>query len=128
MVDQIIEFETAKTAKKKGFDIPWGVGNSRGVFDAYREDGKLGSCVLSDGLYDIQAPTQSLLQKWLREKHNISISVEFKLDKHPILKYFTLVYNIKARHIQHNRELKNTYEEALEVGLKEGLQLIQTNK
>jgi len=121
MTDQIIEF---KTAKKKGFDIPWGINNRRGVFDAYREDGKLGSCVLSDGLYDIQAPTQSLLQKWLREKHNIII---FLGPTTTVGKYAVEVDTIEE-HYHSETLIYDTYELALEKGLKEGLKLIKNEK
>ena len=67
----------------------------------------------SDGRnYFYSAPTQSELQKWLRDKHNILVLID-RGDK----PYITF---------QHNRSKEDfdTYEEALEKGLQEALKLI----
>ena len=63
-------------------------------------------------------PTQSLLQKWLREIHNIHIEINRTYEKG----YYTYEYFIDK-----NNQLfgfKN-FEEALEKGLLEGLKLIK---
>lgn len=74
------------------------------------------------------SPTQSLLQKWLREKHKIHISI------YPIKNYWQMDLRCcdleKLCHISFvdcNNEFK-TYEEALEQGLKETLTLIKNGK
>ena len=73
MEDELIKFETAKLAKEKGFDIPckksyWV--NPDGEFwlasYSYDRDRYLGRPWLL-------VPTQSLLQRWLREVHNIHV-------------------------------------------------------
>tara|TARA_R110000796_G_scaffold18980_3_gene57159 strand:- start:4014 stop:4376 length:363 start_codon:yes stop_codon:yes gene_type:complete len=116
MEEKLITFETAKLAKDKGFDMPWGVDNSRGVFDAYTGDGKLGCCVLSDGIYDIQAPTQSLLQQWLRDERGLSVLID--LGAH---EYVHKIYDVNKGEMISRNNLNGTYEEALERGLLESL-------
>lgn len=59
MKEQLISFETAKLANEKGFKFDWQIN-----FD-----------IFDDSLF-INSPTQSLLQKWLREEKKIHISVE----------------------------------------------------
>ena len=79
-------------------------------------------------LETFSAPTQSLLQKWLREVHNIEIYVhKFK----PNGAYPKGYYCVSRPLIHYSNEVKDwiftnfkTYEEALEVGLQEGLKLL----
>ena len=64
MKDQLITFETAIQAKEKGFDIR----TERAYYgDSWTEStgGK------SHGKEEAYAPTQSLLQKYFREKHEL---------------------------------------------------------
>lgn len=156
MEEQLITFETAKLAKKKGFN-------------PFKLDEKLTQAIISNGdylyidtsiisttsysfykeddnkaeLYEMRtgevssrygrfntvvdnyfgketsanyyhAPTQSLLQKWLREKHNIFIQINVN-------------FNVR---IYYKDELYDeiftfhSYEGALEKGLQESLKLI----
>jgi hypothetical protein len=73
MEEKLIEFETSQLAKKKGL---------KEAYNYYLKDGKM----MTDEHYKqshhksalkilFPAPTQSLLQKWLREKYNIDIDV-----------------------------------------------------
>ena len=85
----------------------------------------------------ISAPTQSLLQKWLRETYNCIVEVLFQIDKkytNGKIKYIVTVdyYDENFNLFNENNEpdfisliLYNTYEEALEVGLQEALNLIK---
>ena len=132
MEDTLINFETAKLAKEKGFDEK--------VYREYDKSGYLRCTSKSAdvvlGPYDellksteYPAPTQSLLQKWLREVHNIEIYVhKFK----PNGAYPKGYYCVSRPLIHYSNEMKDwiftnfkTYEEALEVGLQEGLKLIK---
>ena len=76
MEEQLIGFETAKLAKEKEFNEK--------VYREYDKSGYLGCTSKSadvvlgpyeELLYskEYPAPTQSLLQKWLREKHKINV-------------------------------------------------------
>ena len=73
MEDELIKFETAKLAKEKGFDLI-----VRYFYSDYSEN-KYIIEEKKDKNYNIQkrmtsAPTQSLLQKWLYEKHQIWVN------------------------------------------------------
>jgi hypothetical protein len=132
MKETLITFETAKLTKEKGFD--WIVS------EAYDLEGNLGN------YYDIvgeepftedntdydalrhNAPTQEVLKKWLREKHNIHMTVDL------------FPHTEKEKMYQVHGDYKNgdywnwvdydgngtfsNYEDALEFGLQEGLKLI----
>lgn len=77
MQEQIISFKTAELAREKGF---CNSGKMMGyVTKFYRPStqtllsyGRTGRSKISDLIY---APTQDLLQKWLREVHNIHITI-----------------------------------------------------
>lgn len=116
MTDQLISFETAVLAKEKGFDIECNIQfHDKGIFQ------------LATPENTFERPTQSLLQKWLREKHNIHIEVYCsKLEKDPSrkwrceIKYISSPFKRTTGHYYIGR----TYEEALEQGLIEALKLI----
>ena len=131
MKDELIQFETAKLAYQKDFRF-----KSEKVYD---EEGTLTR--FSFGLSTITdfngrivfAPTQSLLQRWLREVHNIVVSMrtgdELKDNKF----YYTCIVS----HTRGNGIISiilgwatidgkpiQTYEQLLEKGLLEGLKLL----
>ncbi|HSH24898.1 MAG TPA: hypothetical protein VLA13_05095, partial [Massilibacterium sp.] len=71
MKEQLVTYETAKLAMENGFPQKDGV-------DYYLENGNLSTAPFTDyinGKTIATAPTQSLLQKWLREEHNTQICV-----------------------------------------------------
>ena len=117
MNEQLISFETAKLAKEKGLTY-------NNVGQSYRPDGRFTYGRNDDLFYP--APTQSLLQKWLREKHNIHIVVNPTIEMHWTFGLINLGNeNIKLNGpIVYNNHDYNTYEEALEIGLQEALKLI----
>ena len=135
MTEQLISFEIAKLAKEKGFKIPtkvmykgneksYGHNNEWGI-DEKRLDGEFP--YTNQQWYSI--PTQSVLQKWLREKHKIHIYL-FPLDNNKWgfennsisinLDYIFINYMYKGKEY-------NSYEEALEVGLQEALNFINSD-
>lgn len=111
MKEQLITFETAKLAKEKGVIIKSDI--------AYNS---IGTLEIPRGI-NYYAPTQSLLQKWLREVHNIHTNVHYGLT-------FTFKINgdLKGNDYVDYSEMDKfwgrTYEEALEKGLQEALKLI----
>ncbi len=121
MQEQLIEFETAKLAKEKGFEL-----NSCSYYELvkkgqYRwkfidEEDDLGTWVNEDPKNRIAAPTQSLLQKWLREEHKEHIKVVYMNE--------TNTYNSSLTMRSMGWSNFKTYEEALEKGLQEALKLI----
>lgn len=93
MEDQLITFETAKLAKEK-------------------------ECPLIKTRLNIiisPVPTQSLLQKWLREVHNIHITIWYN--------ELTKKYRIDTPEDLNESEYES-YENALEIVLQEILKLI----
>lgn len=139
--ESLISFETAKLAKEKGFCelVCWYYypdafkinNNPRLIADGIDKDrnttyydGRSNGNILNlwkpnenkSGAF-ISAPTQSLIQKWLREVHNIDVRVANKY------RYYHLVKDQQY----FDRTTYDTYEQALEVGLLEGLKLIKIN-
>jgi hypothetical protein len=126
MTDQLTSFETVKLATEKGFDIITRYGNEASLYDKHgHHTYYMNYGVMYSGLGDgyIPAPTQSLLQKWLREIHNIHIGVrqdvltlKWRVD------FVTMKQDYKMMDVVW--EEKETYEEALEDGLKAALDLV----
>lgn len=120
--DQLISFETAKLAKEKGFNEV-----SSACFDingkshfGINHKNDLGGSVYS-------SPSQSLLQKWLREKHKLHVKIDdWELSKW----YFSLVDGrelpTKKITLREKPFEFSSYEDALERGLEEALKLIET--
>ena len=145
MEEQLITFETAKLAKKKGFNeniahLYLNNGESDYDYDWLRKNSNLNSA-FDDGAI-CTAPTQSLLQKWLRETHNIDVEVirdsevHYRDETRWIVK--TLNWNdikikdfpiaqLKFPDTSHHTDFKS-YEEALEKGLEEALKFIQNER
>lgn len=150
MTEQSISLETAKLAKEKGFYFPVpqyynseerltvnfedsGSNEKTYYFQAnyFNEnwnDGRVvdasnNSCYGCKGssykeVYS--APTQSLLQKWLREVHNIFVGVELIETKYGAAVCRTTDGSL----LLDGFTTTKTYEEALEEGLLEALKLI----
>ncbi len=125
MQEKLIDFETAKLAKEKGFD------NESNIY--YNETGELLNDIYFSSLQPTKlckyfdVPTQSLLQKWLREVHNIE--VETNRIRYSNSKEY--VFDVRSNNVQLKSPLTktfNTYEEALEMGLQEALKLIEIVK
>ena len=156
MKEQLITFETAKLAKDKGFKISCEyayyyrkehfIEDVRNHGDdikveyipprlcktkSINEEKFYGRS--NHEIFVCEAPTQSLLQKWLREEHDIYINLQrmFECNVDPAkFEGFIIHIGCKTFEMEYsiNKELKNlyfnTYEQALEEGLKEGLNLI----
>lgn len=118
MEEQRVNFETAVLAKEKGFKLPLSSANNYWIKDGSR----IASYEwfnLEDFMDYIDAPTQSLLQKWLREEHNIDVLVDkgFLCDNYS--------YEIYHKNDMIDSEyIFKTFEKALEAGLYEALKLI----
>jgi hypothetical protein len=132
MKDQLISFETAKLAKEKGFNIH----TSYNCWVKLLDDSIIHNSEREDKLehertkYYLSQPSQSLLQKWLREKYNIQISILFydngstKIPEYKIEVSHPNTWDEKDEFVKSDF---NTYEKALEIGLKEALKLIKND-
>ena len=127
MEEQLISFETAKLAKEKGFKLPLHSNrnyyNLNGNIHPYNWFNQFELADYTD------APTQSLLQKWLREVHKINIFISSKTIENKTIFIphgrtipDTIKNNLIVDIIQYCTN--NTYEEALEIALFEALKLI----
>ena len=125
MKDELVKFETAKLAKEKRFDVIQRFGVEASLYDNkgkhtyYANYGFMYSG-LNEGY--ISAPTQSLLQRWLREEHNIHIVIRRGWGK-PIW-YDYVIETTTDAFLTFENQSWSTYEEALEEGLKQALELI----
>lgn len=139
MNETLISFETAKLAKEKGFNL-----NSPGFYSCDNPSSeKIGNQLIlrdwerwinfgsedsQEGTMIYSAPTQTMLQKWLREVHNIDIYIfpvysdsTYSLNR-KLLGYTPIIQSIKIDEC--NLKTENTYESALEVALQKALKLI----
>ena len=130
MKDEIIKFETAKLAKENGY---LKINGWMGFVDKFYHPrtktllsmGRTGKTPFNDLIY---APTQSLLQRWLREKHDIFVTVSIPYSEFG--KYSSEVWEnnledgVKILAID-GMTVFTSYEESLEEGLLEALKLIK---
>jgi hypothetical protein len=154
MKESIISLETAILAKEKGFDCDY--------FYHYNEDGQVteNSDIVNIGCEGglstdhhlmnntyagiLIAPTQALLQKWLREEHHIYVSVERcvigsdEWEFGYFIEWLPKENHEDKRRVGSFKEKRSfqdnypynyvgawhTYEEGLEKGLQEALKLI----
>ncbi len=129
MQEERVKFETAKLAKKKGFEQKgskcWVKLLSGKVIHNDEIENKLEH---ERAKYYLSQPTQSLLQKWLREVHNTHLMVEPYYNGEKLLVYgFDLITERAEEETIIEKGFK-TYEEALEIGLQEALKLIPNKK
>jgi hypothetical protein len=122
MTDQLISSETAKLAKEKGF--PKHMLNHPSSNCSYcHGTGTIdtGSHIPSKCMY-CGTCTQSLLQKWLREIHNIAVTA-VRVQWRKYHKYFWELVDNNDNWYE-SRVGYKTYENALEHGLYNVLKLI----
>lgn len=114
MKEQLISIETAKLIPHPKNDAFWNHCEWYYVDTTTKNGYWMGDRGTPD--IDYPAPTQSLLQKWLRDKHNIKVLITWG---------YAWEWNVKTR--EQTTFIKdgtyNTYEEALEDGLKQALNL-----
>lgn len=140
MQDQLVSFKTAKLAKEKGFLEDCLYHYTPGYNEVLENSvyGKEHTSThhLYANSYDfeiqrwgggtkssIAAPTQSLLQKWLREKYDIHISLMIYDDNSWSAQLVCDKADIDTKYAYESYDCM-TYEEALEVGLQEALKSI----
>ena len=137
MKEQLIIFDTAQLAKKKGFDawcyawyyegtlVSWQanimsevVGVKRNYKNFQYKDVKFND---EDSTY--AAPTQSLLHKWLREKHYLTVRVHRDYDGWA---YMIEEFKSGNKMIKGGSAEMPDYEVEFEKGLQEALKLIKS--
>ena len=167
MKEQLINFETAKLAKEKDFNIlqhsyyfedgEFKENSLKGTNGYYGEEYEFNLSEFNENWNDkwltkktgdrcfgcskqkgyletFSAPTQSLLQRWLREVHNIYVESYHDLTSDGTkIQFYTSWGFLQQKDKNGNRNVNGwydeyndwkTYEEALEIGLQEALKLI----
>ena len=135
MEDTLVSYETALLAKEKGFD-------SDDVIQCYRKSGNVtlyskqahtlcasvGKTIFED--FACLAPTQSLLQKWIREKHLLHIEIYgFVSGDEQTRSYYHCIRNMKKYcDLTDDSKTFNSYEDCLEDGLFTALKLIKNGR
>ena len=168
MKEQLINFETAKLAKEKDFNIlqhsyyfedgEFKENSLKGTNGYYGEEYEFNLSEFNENWNDkwltkktgdrcfgcskqkgyletFSAPTQSLLQRWLREVHNIYVESYHDLTSDGTkIQFYTSWGFLQQKDKNGNRNVNGwydeyndwkTYEEALEIGLQEALKLIK---
>jgi hypothetical protein len=148
MQEPLISEKVAKLAREKGFDL---IVNSH--YSTYDNEGNFNLILRRDDQYVgkqnfnksfgayiahkdeilYSAPTQSLLQTWLRDKHKIHIEINPNFDNEgDEEESWTMVYYSRFDNSLYEDAFKcisskhyKTFEEALEQGLYETLKLIK---
>ncbi len=124
MEDHLISYTTARLALKKGCDIKCKTFYGRGFTDT---EFSIYDCELKifGGDFSCYAPTQSLLQQWLREIHGIHIVLEPKKN-YPeyTVAHDQYYYSIYFKNEMIDDDGVRSYNEALEIALQTALKLL----
>lgn len=132
ITEDYVSFETAKMLKEKGFDVPCR-SNYRSCYQCYKVpfyhntpknfNGKEYEGLNSEWF---SAPTLQMAMKWLREVHNIHISVYPFNRELPITEDTSYTCDVATEKISpmrgHLRGIWKTYEEAVEAAIKYALE------
>lgn len=118
MEEQLISFEVAKLAKEKGFP--------QLNYPCYYDEKIYTSLISHSDFNKYYQSTQSLLQKWLREKYNIHILIYVLEDSNGNIYFDFGLKQIINYLVDKSCKPKEftSYEDALEEGLLEALKLI----
>ena len=127
MEEDLITFETSKLAKELGFD--------EDAYHFYNENGTFVTQMSENINYyeKYKAVTQFLLQKWIREKYNLAVWIpplRVSTASESGFRYTWIITDVKIDEDWNDETPLGflTYEEALEIGLQEALQIIKKKK
>ena len=122
--EQFVSFDTARMLKEAGFDVPTSThySNSGEVWQSsapedYNDNKSCKAC---------SRPTQALAARWLRGVHHYAVCVWYSAEHE---KWFYAHGNLDNMMFDEEYSISefiyDSYEEALEAGLKHGLKLIK---
>lgn len=136
MENKLIGFEVAKLAKESGFSfgssnvwIEYSDKSFEQSANYYTINNNKDADLSCKGFTLFESPTQSLLQKWFRDVHNIHLEINVNILK----KWYFTGYDLSAKRCDEIEKLyklgenikENSYEEALEIALFESLKFIK---
>lgn len=127
--DEIVTYEVAKLAKEKGFDVPTRTIKVEKIEGTEKEVWDEEECryITQWETRSLRIPTQSLLQRWLREEKKYAISVFWDMlskdYRYEIVKTIgVLEIQVGEKYNYSNPKGFDTYELALEDALKYALE------
>jgi hypothetical protein len=122
MKEELIKFETAKLAKEKGFDIPCENFYYTEIFNTKKVRKTEELQKVHDKKY--LAPTQSLLQKWLRDnfKYHVQVIRDYNGWSYQVWEFSKGNKLVKGGSCE-----MPDYHKELEKGLQEALKLVENN-
>ena len=119
--EEICTYEVCKLAKEKGFNVQ--------TFDWYDYAGNYHKGFIPHELQECPrykeyyAPTQSLLQRWLREEKKVEVYVRHFEETNKYPHHFgSIITNDKGDILEIGGKMFDTYEHALEDALKYALE------
>ena len=128
--ESYVSFDTAKMLKEAGFDVP--------CTSQYTEGKSIWNVGYPDNFnqdeFGYSRPTQALTARWLREAHGIHVSSNIFMDSANDADGNTVdewnfwsydLFDNSGRIIEESDDRYDSYEEALEAGLKRSLELIK---
>lgn len=114
---QLVEFYAAKMLKKHGFsemcEWAYDARNAKLIFHKKKENH-------NKDHNKISAPTQALVCKWLRDRHNIFISIMFELDTWELY----IDNGINKGSFSPEEASYDSFEEAEKVGIQQGIKIL----
>lgn len=120
MEEQLVSLEVARLLKEKGFceGSTYFYSNLNSTQELVNNHGSF--YINGMELDYIEAPTQSLVQKWLREAHKVMVLVDFDATEDKCFWSNIYVSDLVVKQTKNHAK----YEDALEEGLLEVLKLI----
>lgn len=128
MKEQLITYDTAILANEKGFDLITGSDcwiktlDGELIHNSERRNTPEHDRTLD---YYLAQPSQSLLQKWLREEHNIHIEILLEEDGAYTKFYFRTMKIGEYFNLSYDDLSYDVYEDALETALIKVLEKIK---
>ena len=115
ITEDYVSFETAKLLKEKGFNegcrAHYG---TDGSFSYEKYEVEASGCEMHNA---ILAPTHQMVMKWLREEYNIHIEPRY-FPTPNIYRYVIIRLPFTRENIDSHPQYFNSYEEAVEAGIK----------
>jgi hypothetical protein len=137
MKEQLITFDTAVLAKEKGFDLDVccfydvdGIHKDYHLtfrnYNGIKWSGSENHIDIGKKVNFYSAPSQSILQRWIRENFHLHITI-FSSSQESWMFKITKLHESLSQHDENDKsygEDFNSYEDALEQGLKNSLEKI----
>lgn len=123
--EEICTYEVAKLAKKKGFNVPTRTVKVEKIEGTEKEVWDEEECryITQWETRSVRIPTQSLLQRWLREEKKVEVYVRHFEETNKYPHHFgVIITDNKGETLEIGGKMFDSYELALEDALKYALE------